>query len=71
MNRFAIVVQENTTADDVHIFIEQQMIVTVNDFDFNPVHSILLIVTELNFAFDDIVDISFMMQAAYVEWVKR
>lgn len=71
MNRFAIVVQEDTTADDIHIFIEQQMIVTVNDFDFNPVHSILLIVTELDFAFDDIVDISFMMQAEYVEWVKR
>ena len=71
MNRFAIVVQEDTTGDDIHIFIEQQMIVTVNDFDFNPIHNIVLIVTELDFAFDDIVDISFMMQAAYVEWVKR
>lgn len=69
MNRFAIVVHENTTFEQINEFIEQQMIVTVEDF--NNADGILLITTHLDFAFDDIVDISFQMQAAYVEWAMQ
>lgn len=70
MNRFAIVVHENTTFEQINEFIEQQMIVTIEHFD-TTADGIVLMTTHLDFAFDDIVDISFQMQATYVEWVKR
>lgn len=69
MNKFSIIVYASTTKQEIDDFLSQQKIATICQYELDGYN--LMLFTDKEFCFDDIVDINYMLQYTYCEWINN